>query len=223
MPARYQPLIVVLAAVCAGIVADRYAAPSMPAWLAMALPAGFAWLLLWRRHCDRAAAGMLLLILATAGGAWHQLRWHYFAADEICRFARESSSPTCVEAVAISGAKRIPPPRYDPLRPPQPGDETRLEIRLVAIRDGDAWQSCSGRALLVVAGDLLDVGPGDRLQVFGRMSTPSPAGNPGETDYAQLARGRRELAMIRVRLPSMCVGTGTVRVVAARSTRRAAS
>ncbi len=206
MPARYQPLLVTLAAACAGIVVDRRFGISLPAWLALAAPVVAIWWLLSRRGCDRLAAVTLLAVLAAVGGAWHHLRWHGFAIDEIGLFAREVSGPVCVEAVAASGAKRIPPPQYDPLRPPQFGDETRLDIRLTAIRNGDEFESASGRALLVVDGDLLDVHPGDRLRIFGRISTPSPAGNPGEADYAEMARGRRELVMIRSGNPQ-CIAT----------------
>jgi competence protein ComEC len=206
MPARYQPLLVTLAAACAGIVVDRRFGFSMPAWLATALLALVFWWLLWRGGRDRIAGIALLAVVATVGGAWHHWRWHFFAADEIGLFARELQAPVCVEAVATSGTKRIPPPQYDPLRPPQFGDETRLEIRLTAIRDGDEMRSASGPARLVVDGDLLDVQPGDRLTIFGRISTPSPAGNPGETDYAELARGRRELVMIRSGNPQ-CIAT----------------
>ena len=65
------------------------------------------------------------------------------------------------------------------------------------------WRSASGSAELEMDGKLGDmtIHAGDRLRIFGRLYGPAPASNPGETDYAESARGRREMASIRVKLP----------------------
>jgi hypothetical protein len=130
---HYCPLVVVLAAVCAGIVIDRHANLSMGIWLAVAVGGLIGWLLLWRRSLDLPAAVVLAVSLAAAGGAWHHIRWHYFSGDEIGLFAREHAEPVCLEAVAVTGPRLVPAPQYDPLRSMRPTDETRLAIRLLGI------------------------------------------------------------------------------------------
>ena len=85
----YQPLVVVLAAVCGGIVVDRWLEIPLPAWLLSAAVAWFVWLLLWRFRRDATAAIVLLIALSAVGGGWHHFRWHFFAADDVGLFARE--------------------------------------------------------------------------------------------------------------------------------------
>ncbi|HKD35908.1 MAG TPA: hypothetical protein VKB78_03880, partial [Pirellulales bacterium] len=159
----YQPLVVVLAAVSAGIVADRGLGLSLPTWLAGGAAAWLAWLAVWQSRHDRLAGALILVATATVGGAWHHAYWHDFRTNEIGRFARETPAPICIEAVASAGPRRIPPPPNDPLRPPEPNSRTRLAVQVTRIRVGDEWRSASGNALVLIEGDLLGVHAGDRL------------------------------------------------------------
>ena len=141
MRRAYQPLVVVLAAVCGGIVVDRWAAVSLPAWLGAAIVGWFVWVLLWRFRRNAAAAMALLLTLSAIGGAWHHFRWHYFAADDIGLFATESPTPVCIEVIATSGPRFIPAPReHDPLRSVMQSDMTRFTVRAIAICDAGEWR-----------------------------------------------------------------------------------
>jgi competence protein ComEC len=200
----YQPLVVVLAAVCAGIVADRQANVPMTVWLVGGFAALGVWFVLWSRRYDRLAVVAVLTGVAAVGGCWHHCYWHFFRADEIGRYAHESPTPVCVEGIATAAPRRIPPPRFDPLRPPEPNDQSRLVIRAAGIRVGEEWKSASGNALVLVQGDLLGIHAGDRIQVVGRIVAAPRAGNPGEDDLAELARGRRQMAAIRAIYPQ-CV------------------
>jgi len=246
MHRTYQPLVVVLAAVCAGIVLDRQAGVALPVWFAAAACALLCWWLLWRKGRDRFAAALLAGSLLVIGGAWHHFRWHCFAADEIGLFAQESPEPVCIEAIATTGSRHVAQPAYDPLLPPNTKDKVRLGVRLVAIRDGCEWRTASGNALVIVEEDRADASPrgsakasqkpkqsgkqkskkpttdnpaetislaparlpeihaGDRLRIFGHLTGPSPAANPGEPDLAELARGRGEMALVRAKSPQ-CV------------------
>ena len=55
-PPRYQPMVIVLAAVAVGIVADRYFPLVVHVWWAVAAVAWLGWLVLWRLRYDTAAA-----------------------------------------------------------------------------------------------------------------------------------------------------------------------
>ena len=200
----YQPLVVVLGAVCAGIVADRQLSWPIHVWLIGGLAAVVVWLALWTQRCDRLSIAAVLAGVTSVGGAWHHLYWHEFRADEIGHYARELPAPVCIEGVAAAAPRRIPPPSFDPLRPPEPNDQSRLVVRASRIRAGDEWRSASGSVLVLVQGDVLDVHAGDRLQIVGRIVASPPASNPGEDDLAELARGRHQMAVIRASHPQ-CV------------------
>ncbi len=176
----------------------------MPFWLVGGLAALGVWLALRTQRRDRLSIAAVLAGVTSVGGAWHHLYWHEFRADEIGRYAHELPAPVCIEGVATAAPRRIPPPRFDPLRPPEPNDQSRLVVHASRIRIGDEWRSDSGSLLVLVQGDVLDVHAGDRLQIVGRIVASPPASNPGEEDFAELARGRHQMAVIRASHPQ-CV------------------
>jgi competence protein ComEC len=200
----YQPLVVVLAATSAGIIADRYFAIPTLVWSLSGIVALSGWL--WRRRNGRhtTAAICLLIAAATASGAWHHQWWYVFAADDLGHAATLEPQPIAIEGVAQSGPRRMPAPPHNPLRAIEVGDRTRLDLQVTSVRDGDTWRSASGNTTLVINGHLFDVFAGDRVRVFGQLIAPSPAQNPGEFDYAEFCRGNRVLCLVRCDSPQ-CV------------------
>jgi competence protein ComEC len=192
----YQPLVVVLAAVCGGIVTDRLVSLSALSWWAAAIAALAGWLWALRRNRATCAAALLLASAAAVGGGWHHCCWNLFAADDLGWFAQEESRPAVVEAILASGPRRIPAPPFDPLRPAPSGDRSRLELKATAIRDGGRWRTVSGRVRLMVDGHVLGVRAGDRVRVFGDLSAPPSAQNPGDFDAASYARAERRLCSL---------------------------
>ncbi len=209
---RYQPLVVVLAAVCLGVVVDRVWPPAIWVWWVVVLACWPVWLMLWRRGRQRAAAICLLAAVAAAAGSWHHCRWFLFAEDDLGYIARSQAQPVCVEAVARCAPRLVPAPPFDPMRPIPLGDRSELEIELTALRNGSVWQSASGRAKLSVYGDLTgiasgnnaDINAGDRLRVFAMVETPSVPDNPGQFDYAAFSRAKRQRSRLLARMPE-CV------------------
>lgn len=201
---RYQPLVIVLVAVCAGIVADRLLGLPLAVWWPAAAIAWTAWLLLWRRGLDRTAAAVLLLAVASCGAAWHHCRWSLFHVDDLGLFTRADAQPACLEAIVRKGPRRLPAPEFDPMYPIPIGDRTRLEVEVTGIRDGARGRNASGRARLNVYGHLLGVHPGDRLRIFAQLTAPRVAHNPGEFDYANYARARRRRSQLQAEYPE-CV------------------
>ena len=200
----YHPLLIVLVAACGGIAADRVCGLPVAAWATTAGAAWGAWLVLWRFKWDRVAGVVLLASVAASAGLWHHLHWNRFARDDVGSYARAASQPVCVEAIARKGPRRVPAPPYNPMRIIPRYDRTQVEVRVVGIRDGARWRAASGRARLTVDGHLLGVRAGDRLRIFGHLSAPQPAHNPGDFDYAAHARADRKLGQLRSDYPD-CV------------------
>ena len=71
-PFRRQPLVFVLLAVVAGILADaRLDWPIVCEWLAAAVGL-IAWAWMWSRGCQGMAAVFLVVGIASTAAAWHQ-------------------------------------------------------------------------------------------------------------------------------------------------------
>lgn len=200
----YLPLVVVAAAVCAGVVAGRYLPIGATQWFAAATLVWFTWLLAWRGRRERLGCVLLLAALAATGAAWHECRWSLFASDELGAFATNDPQPSAIRAVALASPRRVPAPKFDPLRAFNSGDRSRLLVRVLEIRAGDEWIPASGRATLTVDGHLLDVAAGDELQIFAQLSDIRAPMNPGEFDFAEYARAERRLCLLSTDFPQ-CV------------------
>ena len=218
---RYQPLVVVLLAVAAGMVFDRYGRPQFLAagidslggsvwfalwWLSCAVCLA-VWWLAWRRRCEVMAAWLLLASAALVGAAWHHSNWYSFDRDEVARYAAYGPQPACIEAIACESAERVSAPPPTPLRAIPGSERSRLLVRVTGIRDGQTWRPTSGRCRLSVEGHVLWVHPGDRLRIFGQLARPAPPLNPGEFDFAAHARADRQLARISSSAPECVVRT----------------
>lgn len=197
----YQPLVVVLVAVSAGIVADRYLTIPLFVWLLLAIAGASAWF--WTRRSGRntSAAIAVLIAASSLAGAWHHRWWYLFAADDLGLVATTEPRPIVIEGIAQSGPRRMPAPPRNPLRAIEKGDRTRIDLRVTRMRDGDGWRAASGNTTVVVNGHLFDVLAGDRVRVVGQLIAPLPAQNPGEFDFADYCRGNRELCVVRCNSP----------------------
>ena len=198
---RYQPLVLLLAASAAGVVADRLSPLSALAWYAAACSLAALWAILLQRRQESVASWLLLAAFFAAGGAWHHDRWHLYHPDEIGLGTTEIFQPLCLEGVALSSPRWVPAPPATALRAIPKGDETELLLQLTAVRDGEVWRPASGRAHLDIEGHLLGVKAGDRLRVMAAASRPGPPQNPGEFDFASFERSRRVLCRLRGSFP----------------------
>ncbi len=194
---RYQPLVIVLAAVCAGIVAERfYPMPVFACWTA-AVVALAVWFCLWRYHRERTAAVLLMLAVAATAASWHHCRWRLFDDDELGRYARAEVQPVCVEAVALTSARAVHTPESNPMRAIPTSARSRVDLKLTGLRDGARWRKVSGRTTLQLYDRPPDVRPGDRLRIFCQLSAPPVPHNPGQHDYATHLRANRRLGRLR--------------------------
>jgi competence protein ComEC len=111
------------------------------------------------------------------------------------------AQPICLEAVALERPHRRPAPPPSPLETFERGDQMRLDVRVVRVRDGAVWRAASGKSSLTVAGHLPRIEPGDRLRILGEFQRPQPPLNPGEYDFAAAERADRKLCRIIVDHP----------------------
>jgi competence protein ComEC len=216
---RYQPLVVVLLAAVGGILLDRLAGRfvaeqwaagpnARSAWFGICCAAALScllfWWLLWRRFDagqrkplrESIAAALLFSSVVLCSAAWHHLRWSLFSEHEIGRFAHPNGEPVCIEAIALDPPEPMPVPPMTPLRAIPLGDRSRINLRVVAIRDETVWRAAAGNCQLIISGGSPRVGAGDRLRVFGRLRRLAPPLNPGQFDYAWHARGDRRLVSL---------------------------
>ena len=194
---HYHPLVIVLGAVCAGIAADRFCPQHLLVWFAITMATLCLWYLFRRLRHDRVAAFVLMLAILCLSAAWHHLRWNLFDANDLGNYAQAKVQPVALEAIALSAPRLLPTTAPGKLRWGRDEPIYRFEISACAIRDADKWIPITGRALLYVQGAVPPLELGDRIRIFGSLSAPRAAHNPGEFDRAQHLRGHRIRAMVQ--------------------------
>lgn len=206
---RYSPLVIVLAAVAAGIILDRHSALPIRIWFSAGVISLAAWLAAFRCGWQKTAGMAVLLAAACIAGGWHHFRWSLYDVNNIGFFVASESQgggdgPVCLRAEVLETPSIISAPPYDPMRIIPRSDRTRLELCVEELRDGDAWRPAGGRATLYVAGHVLGIKTGDRVEVLASLYRPSKPRNPGGRDYATHLRADGRLAMLRGARPE-CV------------------
>jgi competence protein ComEC len=201
-----QPLVVVLAALCAGFVVDRYApavglSVSVPLLWSASVLVWACWHLAWRAGRRRLRGWLLLLSVLLAAAAWHHCCWRLFSPWDLGFSARIDRRPVCIEGIAVEVPKRIPPGLPNPLQTMKEGPRSSLAVDALSIRDGGGWRVAAGRAMVLVRGDLVGIDAGDRLRIFALLGKPMAARNPGEFDFARHARGGRQLSLLWCKSP----------------------
>lgn len=198
---QYHPFLLLLAAVAAGMVVDRYWPLDPRIWFAAALIGQLLWLGLWLGRLQTAGTLMLFLAVAAAGGTWHHDQWRLVQQDEAGLSVTEEIRPLACEAVALTSPRWSPAPPLSALRTVPKGDETELMLRVTRIREGAEWRPASGYAFLDLDGHLLGVRAGDRVRLMVLASQPMKPLNPGEFNYYEYERSRRVFCRLRGLFP----------------------
>jgi competence protein ComEC len=183
-------------ALALGIAVDRYQPLAAEIWWLVSAAGIAGWWRLWRAGRDVAGSWMLLFSVLACGGAWHHDRWNAFGEDEIGLMVREEIGPIAVEGTALHSPRWVPPPALSAMRAIPKGDESRVMLRITAVRDGAQWRSASGLAALDCDGQLVGVHAGDRLRVMAQAARPQGPLNPGEFDVARHQRSERVLCRL---------------------------
>jgi competence protein ComEC len=192
------PLVPVGLGLTAGIVFDRYFSFPLPAYLFALLAALAA---AAAACCGRQAILAVLyfsVTTAAAAAAYHHWYRDIYPPDDIGEFAKEEPRPVKLQGFIAEEPSLQLHPKNDPLRSFSRADPTVSVLQVSRFHDGRDWRAASGRARLVVAGELQDIHVGDEVHVVGRLIKPSPPANPGEFDFASFLQDQRIRALVVV-------------------------
>ncbi len=177
------PLAPLVAAMAAGIIADRWLDPcETKVWVTIALVLGAIAALTTRVTSVFHVA--MLAAIAAIGGGWHHHRWTDQSADDLSRSVTETPRPAWLRGV-VTEARGLRH-RRDGFGIGKTAEEkvtTRFVLDITSSSDGVRWHNASGRALVVVAGDRSDIRAGQAVESAGQIATIAAPLNPGEFDY----------------------------------------
>lgn len=195
----WQPAVVLLAAVAAGIALDRWT----PLPLAACLLGSVVGLGVWWKMRGGGRHGFalapLLAAIALVGAARHHGHWRCYPADELGRSVSLTAQPVAVELVAVSPPYRLA--TTDDGRAWTSQTAWAFTARAERVRDGLNWRNCSGNIRVTIAAEQFAWAPGDRFRAFGMLSAPIPTTNPGGFDRAAHARADRCLCRLHIDAP----------------------
>lgn len=205
------PLAWALLAAIGGIVADRLFFIQIEGTLFAGLLALFLnWLTFGfatrypgvHRNQLRIMIGHLSVIFAIAclASAWHHSHWHLVDQRHVVRFAHDRPTPCCLRGQITSGATHLQRQRLQIFSASDSPDSeilTVFEMRIESIRDGREWRSATGRCRveLFAMADLPP--PGTCIEIFGQLSQPRQARNPGDFDLRSHLRSQGLLVILR--------------------------
>jgi len=200
-PLPCRPVVVAAVALASGcwlgrIVEGPPAASLAAAWWATSAVAVAGWWFARRATRHWLPVAWLLGAMVALGASWSAARFDLFPRDELAWQLTESPLPIAVTATVVESFRRVP--GGDESRRGAVGAASEGVVAIHSRRAGSRWRAASGRATVVVDGEPLDIGVGDRVRILGRGLRPAPAGNPGEFDQRMRARAGRCLSVIRV-------------------------
>jgi competence protein ComEC len=193
------PLVPAALAITAGIVADRYAAVSLPFSLAGVLVGLAAWAI----TCRARSGSLPLIYLAIAGiacgAAYHHWHRDVYAPDDIGNIATEDPRPVRLRGWLLEEPAILWQKPDDPLKSIPRTDPTRTVLGVTHLQQDQSWHAVTGRVSLFVAGHLQSLHAGDEVEIAGWLAAPLGPANPGEFDYASFLRDQRIRAQVSVR------------------------
>ncbi len=234
---RPAPLAICLLFASLGIVLDRLVSIPASVWLvllAVSLLLGFV--LLRRRFENGIALSSLFLVfgILAAFGCRHHLYWNRYDRSDIGFRVTKEPTPVCLRGTVRESAYRIPAPPPDPGRLLEQGEKIAFVLQAEKVRNQDRWEDVSGRVFVSIEGEGRLPRLGETLEIFGTLSEPPGARNPGGFDARAYWRTRRVLAILRVASPqslevlreaplSISLGLETLRRSAQSNLRRSMS
>ena len=194
-----QPLVVLLMAVIAGILVDRWWMMAWTPWayvmaVTVCLLALATRVFLQGTRPSNLARWITVIVAAAAGGfAHHHAHWHWYRADEIGTLIGKDRQTVTVRGVLLSEPRWLAPSEGGSLAARRrPGIYMLLDVR--AWERGRERANASGRLALFTSGEWLPLRAGDVIEVKGRLGPIETQRNPREFDFANHFRGQRRRA-----------------------------
>lgn len=203
-------------------------APAPLAWPAVAFLAGIAAPEVWPRLATTVAwtlacAGVLLAVAACAAPAVRHARVAMLslvvgagfvggylrrslavvpAEDSVARITRETPELTRILARVVSPPVAPPAVQRNPFLPYIPPPRTRFVAEALELRNSQRSEPLSGRLRVYVDAASLAVQPGQRVLLTGWLARVRGSRNPGEVDWARVARLDGIEAVMNVESPA---------------------
>ena len=190
------PAAPIAISLCGGIIVDRY----WPIyWVGSLLFTAIAVVLshvFFRKRWIRSCSVSIVVACFAAGAAWHHYYWWLIPANEISLVATSTPRPALIEGTII-GEPFVVPARENASW--DQSDRTVCQFRCESLVGANSKLSVSGVALLTITGDVASkFSIGDKIKLYGLLSLPSQAQNPGDFDYRRFLRSERIHSLIRV-------------------------
>lgn len=203
----HAPLVPYALAVLIGLILDRYWAPPLESYFALALLGLCSWVV--TRSRDQSWARFPLGLWIAAGSlaaAHHHVQRCVYSADDIGWAASPVPQIVKVRGTLLEEPTIRPQQRTELYGPTLRADRATSVLEVSAWNFSGRWQPVTGKLRLIVdnvvapgeVGALDDCLVGDELEVIGLLSMPARPANPGESDYAGYLADRRIRAELRV-------------------------
>jgi len=199
-PLRRAPLVVVAAALAAGIVVGQLALLPMGFWAVTGGAAVLAAAVTFRtRHLHLLSSCLLAVGVLAAGAVHAHLAYFTIADDHIVTYTRPART-----LATIRGRIATAPKTFDAgagvAYGYRPGPRTSMLVEASAIRTGRTWQPVSGLVRVVVKQADRRLGPGQDVELAGWLGRPRGPDNPGQYDWAE--RSRKNTVHVRMDVES---------------------
>ncbi len=184
-----EPALTAALMFAAGIVVDRYASTTMLTWMSLGVVAAILAVVAHRSAWKRTAAILVALLLSTAGGARHHQYWSLRETPSIAALSPESQPVKLIATIASPISTRTNNRPGVPIWMRLDHSVVQVACESLVTHDGKLLPVV-GLVRVDVAGHLLNLVPGDRVEILGLLAIPEPPRNPGDFDYPEYLRSR---------------------------------
>lgn len=172
----------------AGIVLDREWQPaSIWCWALLLVSLVMLFIGTVRRLCG---PFVLLVLAGTAGALLHAQRVTAPRPNSIERVATETGLLLRLRGAILSRPQVLPGPSHLFARWSYARPRTAFVLDAEAVESRNSWTPVHGRVRVTFHEVLVNVAEGDRVEIFGRLTSLQPPSNPGGFDWAAFYRSQ---------------------------------
>ena len=213
-----EPALTAALMFASGIIVDRYSTTPMTTWIGWGVVTAVFAVLALRVGWRGTATVLVALLLVMAGGARHHQFWSLRETPSIAALPAGSQPVKLIATIASPISTR------SNNRPGVPTwmrlDHSVLQVECESLVTHDEQLlPVVGLVRVDVAGHLLDLVPGDRVEILGQLAVPEPPRNPGDFDYPEFLRSRGMDRVLRCDTPDTVQLIERPRGLAARVSR----